>query len=501
MPTTKTAAELPVVADPAVGVLHSLGMIPIGSVRPDPANPRSAMEPASLAELASSVRHRGVLQPITVVATGATRATDPAWQVLYGHRRLAAAILAGQTHVPAVAREDIELGSAEGRIDQLLENFHRVDLTPLEEAAAFQALVDAGWSQRRIATAVGHKQPHISRRLKLLALPTDIRDDIDAGRLTIAAGLHLVDLVDVPPVHMGKARQQIVAGLAEPVDAVREQLRSIEWAERVEATTAALEDEGVTILRWPAGGIYGARWKVLATAAKELRQDLDDKAFAELPYDLRSLLTSEWLQTKVTKGSAAKKDTLAAVIAPSGHGLYVCTNPDAHRRGTGSTKPPPSAEEIERRARRERAAAARVAAVSFVEGRLFPLDAPPTQRTLPVVAPHEPTTEVGESLLRVLAMRSLAYLEVSFTNHRNDVALRAIFGLPDDAGWQVAGEWLAEVAPGLPIDQLLAIAVAYLTHTTRNDDWDTEGSDKATIAALRSWLAAHGHTDQLAAAS
>lgn len=489
---------------------RAIGLVPLSAIRPDPANPRSTL--GDLDGLTESIRERGVLQAITLVATGLA-APEPTWQVLYGHRRFEAAARAGLDAIPATERTDVELDSAEGRADQVLENFHRVDLTPLEEAAAFKVLVDMGWSQRKIATHVGYKQAHVSKRLKLLALPPDIRADIDDGTLTIGAGLNLVDLVDADPKWMREARKAIVEHDITPADAVREQLQAIEWEERTEATLQALQAEGVEIIRWPSQQ-WGQPWKVLEASAKELAKELGPDVVARLPYSVRELVDAggEWRRIKLTKAAAKKAGHLAAVITPQGFALYVCTKPEEH-----TAKPAPrrrSADEIERdeaakaqrdaeQARRQAREAAAGEAIDFAEQRLFPLEDGPARVAVPVVAAKESATKVGDTLLRMLAARAVDEFVDLLDGSDDEVRLLTFLGItwdeehPDQNRYNAAATWLQEVVPTYDLTQLVAAAAAIIAYEAAATwRWaGTEGDHRTTVLAFQEWLAAHGHAD------
>lgn len=171
------------VVDRLVGDDGRLLEIPTGKISPSPDNPRRQL--GDLTPLTASVKARGVVEPLIVTANG------DGWTIVAGHRRHAAAKAAGLKTVPCVVRAydpDEEVAV------RLVENLHRTDLDPIEEAAGFAQLKELGWNQRKIAAEVGCSQPHVSRRLQLLELPDDALDALDSGALTIETALDFVQL-------------------------------------------------------------------------------------------------------------------------------------------------------------------------------------------------------------------------------------------------------------------------------------------------------------------
>lgn len=135
--------------------------LPIASLRPSADNPRRAL--GNLDDLAASIRESGVLQPLVVTPNG------DGYQVLSGHRRHAAAARAGLVTVPAIVRHYTGL---QRQIAMLIDNLHRKDLPPSDEARAYQALIaEHGLTQRQLADMVGRSQGHIAKRLALLRTP------------------------------------------------------------------------------------------------------------------------------------------------------------------------------------------------------------------------------------------------------------------------------------------------------------------------------------------
>jgi len=151
--------------------------IPVGSIVPNPNQPRVHFDEESLSELAASIREIGVLQPVLVRLTG-----DQQYELIAGERRWRAARRAGLAVIPAVVRTTDDVGSVE---QALIENLHRQDLTPLEEAAAYQQLIeDFSLTHEQVAARVGKSRSAITNTLRLMSLPAAIQALLADGRLT-----------------------------------------------------------------------------------------------------------------------------------------------------------------------------------------------------------------------------------------------------------------------------------------------------------------------------
>lgn len=151
--------------------------VPISSLKPNPVQPRRSFRAASLAELADSIRARGVLQPVLVEAAG-----EGSWVIVAGERRVRAARLAGLERVPVIVRTF----SPEERLEiALIENLQRDDLTPIEEAKAFRQLMEIrGLTQEQVAAKVGKDRTTVTNSLRLLKLPEKIQDAVDRGEVS-----------------------------------------------------------------------------------------------------------------------------------------------------------------------------------------------------------------------------------------------------------------------------------------------------------------------------
>jgi ParB family chromosome partitioning protein len=186
----------------------------IDAIVPNPNQPRVHFDEESLNDLAASIRELGVLQPILV------RPAGTGYELLAGERRWRAARRAGLSVVPAVVRVTDDLGSVERA---LVENLHRQDLTPLEEAAAYQQLIeDFEFTHEQVAQRVGKSRSAVSNMLRLLTLPPSIQHLLADGRLS--AG-HAKALLGTPDRAFQEqlARRAVAEGW--PVRAVEEAVR------------------------------------------------------------------------------------------------------------------------------------------------------------------------------------------------------------------------------------------------------------------------------------
>jgi ParB family transcriptional regulator, chromosome partitioning protein len=152
-------------------------VIPVDQIAPNPKQPRSVFDEEAMDELIHSVKEIGLLQPVVVRRLAADR-----YELVMGERRWRATQQAGLETIPAIVREtadDVMLR------DALLENLHRSQLNPLEEAAAYQQMLDDfGCTQEVLATRIGRSRPQISNTLRLLKLPASVQRRVAAGVLS-----------------------------------------------------------------------------------------------------------------------------------------------------------------------------------------------------------------------------------------------------------------------------------------------------------------------------
>ncbi|PRP51013.1 chromosome partitioning protein ParB [Bacillus halotolerans] len=160
--------------------------IKVTDLRPNPYQPRKHFDDEALAELKESVLQHGILQPLIV------RKSLKGYDIVAGERRFRAAKLAGLETVPAIVRE---LSEALMREIALLENLQREDLSPLEEAQAYDSLLKhLDVTQEQLAKRLGKSRPHIANHLRLLTLPEKIQQLIAEGTLSMGHGRTLLGL-------------------------------------------------------------------------------------------------------------------------------------------------------------------------------------------------------------------------------------------------------------------------------------------------------------------
>lgn len=151
--------------------------IPTERISPNPRQPRQVFDEDAMAELVASIREVGLLQPVVVRAVG-----DDRYELVMGERRWRAVQQAGLPAVPAILRET---GEEDLLRDALLENLHRSQLNPLEEAAAYQQLLDDfACTQEELSRRLGRSRPQISNTLRLLRLPAAVQRRVAAGLLS-----------------------------------------------------------------------------------------------------------------------------------------------------------------------------------------------------------------------------------------------------------------------------------------------------------------------------
>ena len=164
--------------------------IDLDLLRPNPDQPRQAVDDSKLDELAQSIKTHGVIQPIVVT----TRDGDPGFEIVAGERRWRAAQRAGLLRVPVVVREMPRTRRLEVA---LIENIQRENLNPIEEAAAYRQLADEfGMTQQQIADAVGKERATVANYQRLLRLPPEVQAEVAAGRLSMGHARALAGLND-----------------------------------------------------------------------------------------------------------------------------------------------------------------------------------------------------------------------------------------------------------------------------------------------------------------
>ena len=186
-------ATLPAYGIPDTGLRQVAGAyfeeVALASITPNPRQPRRNFDEEALEELAASITEVGLLQPVVVRKVG-----DGNYELVMGERRWRASQQAGLEYIPAIVRETPDTDMLR---DALLENLHRQQLDPLEEAAAYQQLLDDfGATHEQLAQKVGRSRPHISNTLRLLNLPPAVQGRVAAGVISAGHARALLSLGD-----------------------------------------------------------------------------------------------------------------------------------------------------------------------------------------------------------------------------------------------------------------------------------------------------------------
>lgn len=242
---------------PATGYFAEL---PADAISPNPRQPRQVFDEEAMAELVHSIREVGLLQPIVVRPVGNDR-----YELIMGERRWRAAQAAGLDAIPAIVRAT---GDDEMLRDALLENLHRSELNALEEAAAYdQLLQDFGCTHDELAARIGRSRPQISNTLRLLKLPPQVQRRVAAGVLSAGHARALLALEDA--VAQERLASRVVAeGLSvravEEIVAVADDVTRVRGARvrrpvapKVEVLAARLSDHFETRVRVDLGRTKG----------------------------------------------------------------------------------------------------------------------------------------------------------------------------------------------------------------------------------------------------
>ena len=161
-------------------------MISITDIQKNPYQPRKEFDREKLAELAQSIKENGVIQPIIV-----RQSPVIGYEILAGERRYRASLLAGLRSIPAVVKQ---LSDQEMMVQSIIENLQRENLNPIEEARAYESLVEKGFTHAEIADKMGKSRPYISNSIRLLSLPEQILLEVEKGKLSQAHARSLIGL-------------------------------------------------------------------------------------------------------------------------------------------------------------------------------------------------------------------------------------------------------------------------------------------------------------------
>ena len=161
-------------------------MISITDIQKNPYQPRKEFDREKLDELAQSIKENGLIQPIIV-----RQSPVIGYEILAGERRYRASLLAGLRSIPAVIKQ---LSDQEMMVQSIIENLQRENLNPIEEARAYESLVEKGFTHAEIADKMGKSRPYISNSIRLLSLPEQILSEVENGKLSQAHARSLVGL-------------------------------------------------------------------------------------------------------------------------------------------------------------------------------------------------------------------------------------------------------------------------------------------------------------------
>lgn len=220
-----------------------LADVPIGQVKPNPAQPRKKFDEAATAELAASIKSSGVLQPIVVVPEG------DHYKIIIGERRWRAAQRAGLQKVPVLIRNIPKSQQVEV---SLAENLQREDLNPIELAQAYERLIaEFGLTQQDIAEKVGQDRSSVANTLRLLKLPEDVQEKLASDKISMGHARALLALED-PGQQSSLAKQIVVKNLSvrevEVLVQGRKKKRHAGKKANLDADLKALEEELIRVL-------------------------------------------------------------------------------------------------------------------------------------------------------------------------------------------------------------------------------------------------------------
>ena len=166
--------------------MEELKLIRISDIQKNPYQPRKEFSKEKIEELAQSIKENGLIQPIIV-----RQSPVIGYEILAGERRYRASIAAGLTEVPVIIKK---LSDQDMMVHSIIENLQREDLNPIEEAKAYQSLIDKGYTHADIAEKMGKSRPYITNLVRLLTLPDFILNEVEAGKLSQAHARLLIQL-------------------------------------------------------------------------------------------------------------------------------------------------------------------------------------------------------------------------------------------------------------------------------------------------------------------
>ena len=166
--------------------MEELKLIRISDIQKNPYQPRKEFSKEKIEELAQSIKENGLIQPIIV-----RQSPVIGYEILAGERRYRASIAAGLTEVPVIIKK---LSDQDMMVHSIIENLQREDLNPIEEAKAYQSLIEKGYTHADIAAKMGKSRPYITNLVRLLTLPNFILKEVETGKLSQAHARLLIQL-------------------------------------------------------------------------------------------------------------------------------------------------------------------------------------------------------------------------------------------------------------------------------------------------------------------
>ena len=166
--------------------MEEFKLIRISDIQKNPYQPRKEFSEEKIKELAQSIKENGLIQPIIV-----RQSPVIGYEILAGERRYRASIVAGLSEVPVIIKK---LSDQDMMIHSIIENLQREDLNPIEEAKAYQSLIDKGYTHAEIADKMGKSRPYITNLVRLLTLPDFILTEVETGKLSQAHARLLIQL-------------------------------------------------------------------------------------------------------------------------------------------------------------------------------------------------------------------------------------------------------------------------------------------------------------------
>jgi ParB family chromosome partitioning protein len=249
---------------------RSLLVLPVEAIERNPGQPRKRFEEAKLEELAASIREHGIVEPILVRKQGGK------YRIVAGERRWRAAQRAGLTAIPAVVREASDREAFELA---LVENLQRADLNAIEEAEAYEVLLDEHrLTQEQIAERVGKERSTVANALRLLKLPEDVRDLVRGGELDMGHARALLGLEEADAIRK-TAQRAVREGLS--VRATEALVRLLGTKGRKKAAPPG-ETPGIRALASRLQRRLGARVRVVPKSAVSGRLEVDYTSLDEL---------------------------------------------------------------------------------------------------------------------------------------------------------------------------------------------------------------------------